>query len=81
MIPDTWWLTASDESLGNVALNRQNQAANLRKEIKAIQAEVETLELEAGVALWVREHRKELQKKAALLLERVEEMRPRESAA
>jgi len=42
---------------------------------------VETLELEAGVALWVREHRKELQKKAALLLERVEEMRPRESAA
>lgn len=81
MIPDSWWLTASDESLGNVALNRQNQAANLRKEIKAIQVEAETLELEAGVALWVREHRKELMQKAGLHLERVEEIRKRESAA
>jgi hypothetical protein len=56
----SYWLTVSDEGLGNIALNRQNQAANFRKEIKAIQGEAETLELEAGVALWLRENRKEI---------------------
>jgi hypothetical protein len=81
MIPISYWLTASDESLGNVALNRQNQAANLRKEIKAMQAEAETLEIEAGVALWLRDNRKEILEKTGKHLERIEDVRKRESAA
>ena len=81
MIPISYWLTASDESLGNVALNRQNQAANLRKEIKAMLAEAETLEIEAGVALWLRENRKELLQKTGQHLERIEDFREKESAA
>jgi hypothetical protein len=56
----SYWLTVSDEGLGNIALARQNQAANFRKEIKEMQGEAETLEVEAGVALWLRENRKEI---------------------
>jgi hypothetical protein len=81
VIPISYWLSASDESLGNVALNRQNQAANLRKEIKAMQAEAETLEIEAGVALWLRENRKELLQKTGKHLERIEDVRKRENVA
>lgn len=88
MIPVSYWLTASDEGLQNVALGRRNQAANVRKEIKqmldelkGMQAEAENLEVEAGVASWLLAHRKEILEKSGQHLEALEDVRERENAA
>jgi hypothetical protein len=88
VIPVSYWLTASDESLGNVALNRRNQAANVRKDIKAMEKEIrameleaENLEIEAGIALWLCENRKDILQKTGKHLERIEDARKRENVA
>ena len=59
-IPLEYFMCASLQSLQNFMMNRSNQAANLRKEIKAMEEELRALDEAAGVAQWLIEHRDEL---------------------
>jgi len=53
-------LACSVASLGDFELARLNSTANLRKQVRALEAEILKLEAEALVARWLIEHRREL---------------------
>ena len=59
-IPMEFLMSASDQSLQNFALARLNAAANLEKEIRAMQAELVNLREAAGVAQWLLDNRQKL---------------------
>lgn len=62
---------ASTTSLENFAMARLNHAANLRKEIKAIEDELRIVMEAAGIAQWLIENRTELLRTVGSHLERI----------
>jgi hypothetical protein len=70
MIPLSWLLSASDTSVQNFTLNRMSEAANLRKEAKAIERQAIELEVSSLVATWLFEKREEILRTVGSNLER-----------
>jgi hypothetical protein len=54
-------LTCSKASLGDFELARLSSTANVRKQIRVLEAELLKLEAEALAARWLLEHRNELE--------------------
>jgi hypothetical protein len=59
-IPLAYFMAASDSSLQGFALARLNHAANLKKEMRAIEDELRIVMEQAGIAQWLLENRVEL---------------------
>ena len=53
-------MRASDHAIQNFVMTRLNQAANLRKEIIAMEDELRSLNQAADAAQWIIDHREEL---------------------
>jgi hypothetical protein len=59
-IPLAYFMSASDASLQGFSLSRLGHAANLRKEIKAIEEELRIVMEQAGIAQWLLSNRAEI---------------------
>ena len=59
-VPVEWLMGASDHAIQNFVMTRLNQAANLRKEIIAMEDELRSLNQAAEVGQWLIDHREEL---------------------
>jgi hypothetical protein len=80
-IPLRYLMSVSDSGVENFTLKRLSEAANLRKEAEAIEREAMEIEVDARVAAWLIENRAEILRTASAHLEKLEDVRERESDA
>jgi hypothetical protein len=73
-IPLQYLMGVSNDGLERFALKRMADAANLRKEAKAIEQEALETEVEARLGYWLLENREELLRAVGSHLERIEDV-------